>query len=68
MKLPRQSVPVHRPDLIQPYQLVDVVNGTVGELISIRVNLTHALNPNDPQAWALPTFNHMQLSAGRWSR
>lgn len=72
MELPRQSAPVRRRHITQPYDLVDFVDASgsdtgerVGELISVRIKLMHGLNPNAPQAWTLPSFTHMRLSARR---
>ncbi|NEO31394.1 MAG: cyanobactin biosynthesis system PatB/AcyB/McaB family protein [Symploca sp. SIO3C6] len=53
MRLPILSAPVKRPDVIYPHRAVDVVHGRAKDLISIRVDLLHGANYNDP-----PQFQH----------
>jgi cyanobactin biosynthesis protein (PatB/AcyB/McaB family) len=59
MRLPLQSPPVRRPELIQPHRTVDIVHGTAEELIALRINLMHGANYNDPQSFTgLQTGGH----------
>ncbi|NEO45494.1 MAG: cyanobactin biosynthesis system PatB/AcyB/McaB family protein, partial [Moorea sp. SIO4A3] len=55
MRLPKQVAPVKRPDLIQPYRAVDVVHGRGEDLVTIRMDLTHGANYNDPAPFAYPS-------------
>ena len=56
MRLPLQSPPVRRPELIHPHRTVDLIHGTPEELITLRISLMHGANYNDPQAMTgLPT-------------
>ncbi|NER84769.1 MAG: cyanobactin biosynthesis system PatB/AcyB/McaB family protein [Leptolyngbya sp. SIO1D8] len=64
MRLPKQSAPVKRPDLIQPHETVDVVHGSIEELVSIRIDLLHGANYNDPPAFQHRTYN--QLKGSSW--
>ena len=52
MRLPKQSAPVKRPDIIHPHQSVDVVHGRVEDLVAIRMDLLHGANYNDPAVFA----------------
>jgi cyanobactin biosynthesis protein (PatB/AcyB/McaB family) len=63
MRLPAQSPPVRRPEVVQPHRVVEVVRGTPDELIAMRMRLMHGANFNDPQAFAVPTVERMRLSA-----
>jgi cyanobactin biosynthesis protein (PatB/AcyB/McaB family) len=49
MRLPVQSPPVRRPELIQPHRTVDLVHGSPEELLALRISLMHGANYNDPQ-------------------
>jgi cyanobactin biosynthesis protein (PatB/AcyB/McaB family) len=64
MKLPKQSPPVKRPDLIQPHEAVDVVHGSVEELVNIRMKLLHGANFNAPAAFKYRTYNQLKTSGG----
>ena len=66
MWLPPQTPPVRRPDLVAPHTCVDLTHGTPGQLISIRMELMHGANFNDPPYWALPSYARLRLSAGAW--
>lgn len=57
MRLPKQSPPVKRPDLIQPHETIDVVHGSIEELFAIRLDLLHGANYNDPPAFQYRTYN-----------
>ena len=52
MRLPLQSPPVRRPELIHPHRTVDLVHGTPEELVALRISLMHGANYNDPQYFA----------------
>ncbi|WP_375471022.1 cyanobactin biosynthesis system PatB/AcyB/McaB family protein [uncultured Nostoc sp.] len=62
MKLPKQSPPVKRPDLIQPHEAVDVVHGSVEELVNIRIKLLHGANFNDPAGFGYRSYNQLKTS------
>lgn len=64
MRLPKQAPPIKRPDLIQAHEAVDVVNGTVEELVTIRIHLLHGANYNDPPAFQYRTYNQLKASRG----
>ena len=64
MKLPKQSPPVKRPDLIQPHEAVDVIDGSVEELVNIRIKLLQGGNFNDPAAFEYRTYNQLKTSGG----
>lgn len=64
MKLPKQSPPVKRPDLIQPHEAVDVVHGSVEDLVNIRIKLLHGANYNDPVGFQYRSYNQLKTSAG----
>jgi cyanobactin biosynthesis protein (PatB/AcyB/McaB family) len=71
MRLPKQSPPIQRPELIQPHETVDVVNGSVEELVAIRMRLLHGANYNAPAAYQHRTYNQLKGSracgCGGWS-
>ena len=50
---PQQVPPLQRPELIQPHLGVDVEHGRPDDLFSIRMDLVHGANFNDPAP-----FNH----------
>ncbi|MBA2627421.1 MAG: cyanobactin biosynthesis system PatB/AcyB/McaB family protein [Gemmatimonadales bacterium] len=54
MRLPLQSPPVRRPELIHPHRTVDLVHGTPEELVTLRISLMHGANYNDPQSFTAP--------------
>jgi len=64
MKLPKQSPPVKRPDLIQPHEAVDVIHGSVEQLVNIRMKLLHGANFNDPAAFEYRSYNQLKTSGG----
>jgi cyanobactin biosynthesis protein (PatB/AcyB/McaB family) len=67
MKLPKQSPPIKRPDLIQPHEAVDVVHGSVEELVDIRMKLLHGANYNDPAGFQYRSYNQLKSSGwGGW--
>jgi len=66
MRLPEQSPPVRRPELIQPHRTVDVVHGTADELVALRLSLMHGANYNDPQAFAPPGLQGMASPTAGW--
>jgi cyanobactin biosynthesis protein (PatB/AcyB/McaB family) len=69
MKLPKLSPPVKRPDLIQPHEAVDVVHGSVEELVNIRMKLLHGANYNAPAGFQHRSYNQLKFSGcgcGSW--
>ena len=62
MKLPKQSPPVKRPDLIQPHEAVDVVHGSVEDLVHVRMKLLHGANYNDPAGFQYRSYNQLKTS------
>jgi cyanobactin biosynthesis protein (PatB/AcyB/McaB family) len=67
MRLPPQSPPVRRPELIQPHRTIDVVHGTAEELVAMRVSLMHGANYNDPQYFNGPTLPGAPAASGGFS-
>jgi cyanobactin biosynthesis protein (PatB/AcyB/McaB family) len=65
MRLPVLSPPVKRPDVIYPHRSVDVIHGTVDELLSIRMKLLHGANYNDPAAFANRSYQQLKSSGCR---
>lgn len=66
MRLPKQSAPVRRPELVVPHRMVDVVHGTPEQLIAMRMRLMHGANYNDPQAFSLPGMQGMPGATFGW--
>ncbi len=64
MRLPKLSPPVKRPDIIHPYQAVDVIHGTVEDLVHIRMDLLYGANYNDPAAFAYRSYQQVKSSGG----
>ena len=62
MKIPKQSPPIQRTDLIHPHETVDVVHGNVEELVNIRMKLLHGANYNDPAGFQHRTYNQLKSS------
>ncbi|MCC5669246.1 cyanobactin biosynthesis system PatB/AcyB/McaB family protein [Nostoc sp. CHAB 5784] len=62
MKLPKQSPPIKRADLIQPHEAVDVVHGSVEDLVNIRIKLLHGANFNDPAGFGYRSYNQLKTS------
>lgn len=66
MNFPKLSPPVQRPHFIQPAACVDLENGSLNDLLHVRLDLLHAANYNDPAAYANRNFNQvMRSSAGQ---
>ncbi|NEO84082.1 MAG: cyanobactin biosynthesis system PatB/AcyB/McaB family protein [Spirulina sp. SIO3F2] len=63
MTLPKQSPPVCRPHFIQPASCVDVERGRPEDLVSIRIDLLHGANYNDPAAFANRSYDQIKHSA-----
>ncbi|HAX76091.1 MAG TPA: cyanobactin biosynthesis system PatB/AcyB/McaB family protein, partial [Cyanobacteria bacterium UBA11372] len=59
MRLPKQSPPVKRPDIIYPHRSVDVIHGREEDLVSIRMDLLHGANYNDPAAFAYRSYDQL---------
>jgi cyanobactin biosynthesis protein (PatB/AcyB/McaB family) len=53
---PIQSPPITRPHLVQPWTTVNVNEGTVRELLSVYMHLTHGANYDDPSPWHGASF------------
>ncbi|NEO84076.1 MAG: cyanobactin biosynthesis system PatB/AcyB/McaB family protein [Spirulina sp. SIO3F2] len=53
LRFPKLSLPVHRPHFIQPALAVDVERGRPEDLVSIRIDLLHGANYNDPAAFSV---------------
>ncbi|NEP79883.1 MAG: cyanobactin biosynthesis system PatB/AcyB/McaB family protein [Okeania sp. SIO3C4] len=66
MRLPKQLPPVKRPDIISPSLAVDVVHGRGEGLVTIRMDLMHGANYNDPAPYNYPTYN--QIKSSGWGR
>jgi len=64
MRLPKQAVPVKRPDVIYPHRSVDVVHGTAEQLVAIRIKLLHGANYNDPPYF--PQVGYSQMMSSCW--
>lgn len=62
MRLPKLAAPVKRPDIIYPHRSVDVVNGTVEELVRVRMKLLHGANFNDPAAFEQRSYQQLKYS------
>ena len=58
--LPRQAAPIKRPELVQPHETVDVVNGDPEDLFYVRIYLLHGANYNDPAG-----FEHAAVTNSR---
>lgn len=61
--LPKQVLPVKRPHFVQPYDCVDVIHGRRADLISIRLELIHGANYNDPQVFQYPPYEYLMMSS-----
>jgi cyanobactin biosynthesis protein (PatB/AcyB/McaB family) len=62
MRLPKQSPPVKRPDIIYPHRSVDVIHGTEEDLVHIRMDLLHGANYNDPAAFTNRSYQQVKTS------
>ena len=65
MKLPKQSPPVKRPDLIETHKCVDVFHGRGDDLVQIRMDLMHGANYNDPAQFQYPAYAYLKMSSHR---
>lgn len=54
--------PVKRPHFVVPGTCVDVVHGTVGELLSVAIQLVHGANYNDPAPFRPPPYQQVMNS------
>ncbi|MEI6374513.1 MAG: cyanobactin biosynthesis system PatB/AcyB/McaB family protein [Actinomycetes bacterium] len=52
MFAPRQSPPVRRPDVSTPSATVNLVNGSVEDILNAYMHLTHGANYDDPAPWS----------------
>jgi cyanobactin biosynthesis protein (PatB/AcyB/McaB family) len=64
MRLPLQSPPVRRPELIHPHRTVDLVHGSAEELVALRTSLMHGANYNDPQYFCGPGMQCQSVASG----
>lgn len=62
MRLPKLAAPVKRPDIIYPHRALDVINGTVEELVRVRMKLLHGANFNDPAAFEQRSYQQIKYS------
>jgi cyanobactin biosynthesis protein (PatB/AcyB/McaB family) len=62
MKLPKQSAPIERPDLVPPHEAVDVVHGGVEDLVKVRMKLLHGANYNDPAGFQYRSYDRLKSS------
>jgi cyanobactin biosynthesis protein (PatB/AcyB/McaB family) len=62
MRLPKLSTPVKRPDIIYPHRAVDVIHGRIEDLVSIRMDLLHGANYNDPAAFGARGYQQIKTS------
>ncbi len=61
MKLPKQSPPVKRPHFVRTYECVDVIHGEGEDLLSIRMDLMHGANYNDPGQFQYPSYADLKM-------
>lgn len=64
MRLPVQSPPVRRPELVHPHRTVDLVHGSPQELVALRISLMHGANYNDPQYFSAAGARGMAAAFG----
>lgn len=62
MRLPQLSPPVQRPEIIYPHRVVDVINGSVEQLVRVRMKLLHGANFNDPPAFQERSYQQLKSS------
>jgi cyanobactin biosynthesis protein (PatB/AcyB/McaB family) len=62
MRLPKQSMPVKRPDLVQPSTCVDLVHGLADDITETTQDLLFGANYNDPAAFAYRSYNQVMYS------
>lgn len=55
---PPQAPPVNRRLVSKPHETVDTDNGTVEQLIKVRMWLLHGANHNDPAPWQGDSFRN----------
>ena len=68
MTLPKQSPPVKRPHFVQTHECVDIIHGRGQDLLSIRMDLMHGANYNDPARFNYPGYARLKMSSfGRFS-
>jgi cyanobactin biosynthesis protein (PatB/AcyB/McaB family) len=64
MRLPKQAPPVKRPELIATHRAVDLIHGQLEDLISLRMDLLHGANFNDPPTFRLRSYQQLKTSGG----
>lgn len=64
MSLPKQCIPVKRPDLVDPFSCVDFLNGTELENVLMIIDLLMGANYNDPAAFANRSYSQVMHSWG----
>jgi cyanobactin biosynthesis protein (PatB/AcyB/McaB family) len=73
MRLPKQTAPVKRPDIIAPHLAVDVIHGRpadpsndrLSDVAVIQLQLMHGANFNDPPAFQYRSYGHVKTSFWR---
>lgn len=63
MRMPLLCPPVKRPHFIQPAECVNIDKGRLKDLLSVRIDLLHGANYNDPQVFANRSFNQVMHSS-----
>ncbi|MDJ0676002.1 MAG: cyanobactin biosynthesis system PatB/AcyB/McaB family protein [Calothrix sp. MO_167.B42] len=53
MKLPIQSAPVIRTNLIKPHAVVDLIHASTEQLLELKVDLQSGANYNDPMRFLM---------------
>lgn len=62
MRLPYLSPPVKRPHFVQPASVIDVENGSIEDLVHIRMDLLHGANYNDPAVFEYRSYKQVMTS------
>jgi len=61
MRIPIQSLPVQRAEIIAPHSVVDLHQGSLEYLFGVlNGGLIHGANFNDPPAWAPLTYGQLK--------
>jgi cyanobactin biosynthesis protein (PatB/AcyB/McaB family) len=53
MRLPKQTAPVIRPDVLQPHLTLDIQNASATRLLEIKFDLLHGANYNAPMKFLI---------------
>lgn len=62
MALPKQSPPIKRPHFVRIHDCVDILHGRGEDLLSIRMDLMHGANYNDPAQFQYPAYGYLKMS------